>query len=572
MCTAKYAVGAGGHAACYAGVLLPNGTCCTTGSVSSFPADTPACCESGALDACGGCAVISRDAAAPERRVLGLDATGACCVVDDASGFLTGTRQCCHSSALVDDCGVCGGDGSSCTRRVLGTLALPVFGRDRSARFEDLLREQLPGATVTAVTPAAARELRSLRLHPAAGLPPGLRDRDPTAKPAPMDGLAPLQRSDPARSFATASVVHASQKGYGWRRDAGGRSVGQAFGEAARSTQRRHSSLEWLPGARRSVLEWSEEPVMKAVVFSVSGVAGGATVYGSVELAAAFVAASAAAVAEGVLARESAPPVVSVRGEPGNGVCEAGETEANSAGDCSAAVLCRTPARVGVGKPCGGNGACDAGSGTCVCARGYTGLDCGACDASRGYVEQEVTAAAGVVVTLCSVVAADVLARMEPPDRPGGNETSSVPDGGSGWRWSRRSVWFCAAAMAGGAVLILLGFICCRRWWRAGACRPRAVRGQPAGGAPAEHPQGAVGGDGGSSGGGVAGGSDGAAAVVDGLEGYVREGPAGGSGGWGWPGIYRTSAKAAQVQPIGDPSLAVRDERFVFGDDPWVGR
>lgn len=71
---------------------------------------------------------------------------------------------------------------------------------------------------------------------------------------------------------------------------------------------------------------------------------------------------------------------------PGNGFCETGELPASSGGDCRPAFLCPTPSQVGHAAPCGRVGACDRSIGACICAPGYTGVDCGSCEHSSGYV------------------------------------------------------------------------------------------------------------------------------------------------------------------------------------------
>ncbi|KAG2501286.1 hypothetical protein HYH03_001088 [Edaphochlamys debaryana] len=111
----------------------------TGGGCASALYDTAGtCCPSGVLDVAGTCCGAPADPSAP----LGLDAAGACCAAPlDACGVCGGSGAAvdvqgaccptrldryglCCASGLVDECGLCDGDGTSCALRL--SIALTV--------------------------------------------------------------------------------------------------------------------------------------------------------------------------------------------------------------------------------------------------------------------------------------------------------------------------------------------------------------------------------------------------------------------------------------------------------------
>lgn len=529
---------------------MVDGACCASGTVAVVPRDAPACCPDGRLDACGRCAAGGGTAGI----ALGLNAAGVCCVTDDGTGFLTEARRCCRSAALVDDCGVCGGDGSSCDRRILGTLALS--GGGRPGRFTELLQRQLPGVAVASLETSALAQGAVQRLAAHAW------DHNPSSSGSSMTPR--VAEHGPGTSVAMLPEAFVS---------ASGRYEGPSAG------------METL---RRLVLN-SAGPSRMAVGYQIMhDAAGGGVVYTAAQLSTAFVMASADATAEGELTEASPLPAVSAQGVPGNGFCELGETPSNSAGDCAEPLLCDTPPRVGAAEPCGGNGVCDPRTGACVCARGYGGIDCGTCDAALGYEEQEVRLPGGSFAVLCSVVyvasqrgaaggvAAGSSGQVGAASAGAGGDVSGAA---GGWDWSWESVrWYVAVGVTGLGLLVMVALLWTtvgRTQSREGATPsvgrdavPRIVqRCQSAG-------REGTGRAGSASGGAGAGGPkvvDGLAGVDDAdVEGGRSGGEGGGSGGGGgWAVVQvarvQRTAKRTQVQPLGGG--ATRDDQLVFADD-----
>lgn len=477
--------------------------------------------------------------------MLGLDAVGACCVADDPSGFLTSTRQCCESALLVDECGVCRGDGSSCARRVLGTLDLPWGGR--ADRVTELLQARLPGVVVAAVAVDFAIR-RSVALDggsPNAFVGTGSHKRD-------------------VRRTATRTDWPATSH------------TAEAWGTSDARSMDPH---------RRNILD-ARLVAQVDVAYEVRGDdSRSGTVYTAAQLAAAYLEATLVAAAEGAVAEPSGLPAVSVRGIPGNGLCELGEAPDTSGGDCAVPQLCPTPTRVGRLEPCGGNGACDPRSGACVCARGYGGTDCGSCDASLGYEEQVVGRQGGGSVVLCSPVLASL--QVPAPQGPvagasgapgvcGSPRAHVAGAGGTGdpvradvrvWSWSWEYLrWYVAAVVAGGGVMALVILVVTVRRRLHGEGRADVRRGKPV-----AHPgRGREGGPrtGSAHGGFAARGS----AVVDGLANTYGggDGVDGGRVGTGpsWDvaqvARVRHAPRRTQVQPVGARDM--RDDTLVYGN------
>lgn len=538
------------------GVLLPGGACCVSGTVAAFPRDAPACCPDRRLDACGRCAAA--DPAAAAGRALGLDAAGECCVAADASGFLTKARRCCRSAALVDECGVCGGDGSSCERRIRGSLALAPDGRP--ARFTEILQARLPGVVFTSSDAGAAGRRRRLANAWGPSTPHSMRS---------VNLVDEVQADDPlpAQAGLLPSLGHAMPSA------------------SADASPRQHRHLLDAQQASQVAVEYR---------IMVDGGEGGSVVYAADQLAAAFVGASADAAAEGALTAASPLPAVLAQGVPGNGACELGETPGTSDGDCPAPLLCRTPARVGAPEPCGGNGACDPRSGACACARGYVGIDCGTCDAALGYEEQEVKGLDGGMLVLCSVVFEASSRTAAPGDADSGPPQAGTPDevaaGGGGdasdWSWASLRWTAVVAGVTVVAMAMAMVWTMRRRLRLLVQAAPPGPRRPSGGRRRATLPyisrgSSSAGGQGSgrarSSAGGAAAG--GAAAVVDGLEGEDDDSGVGGGEHVGRADgasvgavaatqqklrVWRVS-KRTQVRPVGAGDT--RDERLVFADD-----
>lgn len=500
---------------------MEDGACCTTGVVAVVPRDAPTCCLTGRLDACGRCDAGSSAAGV----VLGLDAAGVCCVADDSTGFLTEARRCCRRAALVDDCGVCGGDGASCDRHILGTLALAGAGLPR--RFTELLQQRLPGVAVVSLE--ISGHARRLTAHAWDRNPPGSGgDRIPHV-------------TDNHRGPGTPVAVPPEQIVYGLDRAA-------------------TPSFD-MDGQRRLLLNSAGQSQVAVEYRIAYDAAGGGVVYTAAQLSAAFVQASADAVAEGELTSVSSLPAVSAQGVAGNGFCELGETPDNSRGDCTEPVLCGTPPYVGAAEPCGGNGVCDPRDGACVCARGYTGVDCGTCDAALGYEELEVQLPGGGFAVLCSVVhvarqwdaAGGTPAGSSGPPQVPDDAGGDVPGGGGGWSWEWESLrWYVAVGAAGVSLVVAMALVWRtfgRRSRRAGAGKSEWRAGSASGAARGRRPE-----------------------VVDGLavDYSTSVGGGGERGGGEWAVVKaapaRRTVKWTQVQPVWG-GAATRDDDLLFVDD-----
>lgn len=81
----------------------------------------------------------------------------------DDTGFLTDWGDCCESASVVDDCGVCHGDGRSCARLLQGSLSTRE-GDDGSAVL-GILQVILPGVDVTLEHFQEQDELMRLQSH-----------------------------------------------------------------------------------------------------------------------------------------------------------------------------------------------------------------------------------------------------------------------------------------------------------------------------------------------------------------------------------------------------------------------
>ena len=115
---------------CPSEVISSNRTCCPRGSVVDKDG---ACCESGRLDACGVCDGTAKV----------VDMLGRCC-----SHELAADGLCCREG--VDECGVCGGLGTTCGMNMHMHLS-----SNSSLGFEQLVKHTVPGKLATALASAS---------------------------------------------------------------------------------------------------------------------------------------------------------------------------------------------------------------------------------------------------------------------------------------------------------------------------------------------------------------------------------------------------------------------------------
>eukprot|EP00192_Tetraselmis_astigmatica_P007065 CAMPEP_0117649142 /NCGR_PEP_ID=MMETSP0804-20121206/806_1 /TAXON_ID=1074897 /ORGANISM="Tetraselmis astigmatica, Strain CCMP880" /LENGTH=719 /DNA_ID=CAMNT_0005454843 /DNA_START=32 /DNA_END=2191 /DNA_ORIENTATION=- len=113
---------------CLSEVISSNHTCCPMGSTIDKDG---ACCESGRLDSCGSC----------DGNAKTVDVLGRCCSAELAADGL-----CCTEG--VDECGVCGGLGTTCGMAVTVRLS-----SDSSLEFEKLVRHTVPARMASTLGP-----------------------------------------------------------------------------------------------------------------------------------------------------------------------------------------------------------------------------------------------------------------------------------------------------------------------------------------------------------------------------------------------------------------------------------
>jgi hypothetical protein len=101
-------------------VLDDSGMECGTGVVDL----SGKCCSTGEVDGCGYCAGVAVDGMGAYR--IGFDQDGACCHGTTEDVFLTGDFTCCGGPEMLDECGVCNGEGDSCSKVIDGEIALTL--------------------------------------------------------------------------------------------------------------------------------------------------------------------------------------------------------------------------------------------------------------------------------------------------------------------------------------------------------------------------------------------------------------------------------------------------------------
>lgn len=105
------------------------------------------CCASTDVDGCGYCTGSTVPSMKPVR--VGYDINGLCCAGDDNNAFLTRSFTCCASLEKLDECGVCGGSGDTCSKAVSGSLAISAgysvtdFINTLKQRFPESIRNKI---------------------------------------------------------------------------------------------------------------------------------------------------------------------------------------------------------------------------------------------------------------------------------------------------------------------------------------------------------------------------------------------------------------------------------------------
>jgi hypothetical protein len=99
------------------------------------------CCDQG-LDGCGYCKGQVVEGMDTFR--VGYDFNSQCCSGSTEDVFLTGDFTCCKSSDDLDECGVCNGSSSTCSKKVGGGLALS--GGKTAADFGNEIKSLLPAS------------------------------------------------------------------------------------------------------------------------------------------------------------------------------------------------------------------------------------------------------------------------------------------------------------------------------------------------------------------------------------------------------------------------------------------
>ena len=119
-----------------------NGEVCPSGVI-----DTAGhCCIAETHDACGLCPDRAYEGLGPVR--IGLDASGSCCSgLELSSPILTASLICCDDASSLDVCGVCGGDGRTCSIAIQPSAAIELIGADEVA---SVMSKQL-GLTISAM-------------------------------------------------------------------------------------------------------------------------------------------------------------------------------------------------------------------------------------------------------------------------------------------------------------------------------------------------------------------------------------------------------------------------------------
>jgi hypothetical protein len=149
-------------------VLDASGATCSSGVT-----DMLGNCCAAAVDACGYCEDATVDGLASVR--VGYTLDGVCCSSEDPDAFLTGDFSCCESPEDLDECGVCGGAGDTCTKLLDGSLELA--GAFLVSDFTDLVQALLPD-NVAAILEVdgitVARRLLQTGTDVQYGLPPGV--------------------------------------------------------------------------------------------------------------------------------------------------------------------------------------------------------------------------------------------------------------------------------------------------------------------------------------------------------------------------------------------------------------
>jgi len=403
-----------GDGACCPGAVDVEGSCCAPGASLD---SSGACCTSGVLDACGVC----------DGPALSVDAGGACC-----AGPLDASGLCCPASgSSLDECGVCGGDGTSCVTdldlvfglpgvdNLEAMLAEPAASARLASELETFLADRLLPTRDGGPAPGRVtlQQMYSFRPGSTSGLdaPAGL-----SAQSAGPISVSPL--GSPVGGGNDNSTVHLSRK----------------------KPRRRLAEVT----ASAVVLPSHTEPMVPVAAAWLDGpdglpnflsarlrLSGQRELDGTAVTAAAALAELRQEVAtsptDAVLRRLALLGVVYVerRGVCGNGLCEVGERPAGIATtlvgyeleschvDCSQPLRqCPAPADAPDGAPCGGTGRCLHASGVCACFPGYTGDDCGQCE--RGFYRVGRGRCTPSSETLASVVMRTV--------SPAGGSTSST--------------------------------------------------------------------------------------------------------------------------------------------------
>lgn len=112
---------------CASGVVDSEGVCCAT-----------------SVDSCGLC---HGERAGVGLYRAGLDSRGNCCSSNDPGVFLTREFECCSGKHLLDECGVCGGDGKSCAKE----FVIPGLASFNASTLDSVLAiiEGVSGGVVT---------------------------------------------------------------------------------------------------------------------------------------------------------------------------------------------------------------------------------------------------------------------------------------------------------------------------------------------------------------------------------------------------------------------------------------